>query len=76
MDTRFPILEICISYIEPSTSNFSNRHLQTIYITFEHEWVGVVSSDSSTMELVIPHCGAIVLNSTGPISSLCPIVLF
>jgi hypothetical protein len=30
---------------------------KTIYITFEHGWMGAVSGDSSTMELVT-HCGA------------------
>ena len=41
----------------------------TIYIKFEHGWVGIVSGDSSTVELII-HCGAIVLNDTSPTSFL------
>jgi hypothetical protein len=43
--------------------------MNIIYITFEHGLVGVVSSDSSIAELVT-HCGAIVLNGTGPTSAL------
>jgi hypothetical protein len=32
MDNGFPIFEISENYIKPYTSNFSNRHLQTIIL--------------------------------------------
>jgi hypothetical protein len=40
-----------------------------IYITFEHGWVGVVLSESSTVEM-FTHCRAKVLNGTSPTSGV------